>query len=142
MTNIAMTHVAVLVAATSLGAMLFFSIVVAPMVFNTLPIDHAGAFLRALFPVYFLLNGLVAALAAAFAGGGSPAVLFLLAAALMIAVRFGAIPIINSARDGMLTGDVAAKQRFHRWHGATVVVNIVEMCLLCLAIALLLGSTR
>ena len=56
------------------------------------------------------------------------------------AARFSAIAIINAARDAMRGGDLAAKQRFHRWHGATVIVNIVEMGLLCAAIGLLLWS--
>ena len=137
-----MTNIAVLLAAASLGAMLFFSVVVAPTVFKALPADYAGTFLRALFPVYFLLNGLVAAVAAVFAGGGWPTALFLLAAALMTAVRFGAIPIINAARDAMLAGDRAAKQSFGRWHGATVIVNVFEMGLLCAAIALLQAGTK
>jgi len=137
-----MTELANLLAAGSLGAMLFFSAVVATKAFKVLSADNAGKFFRALFPAYFLLNGLIAALAALLCGGGWPAALLLVAAALMIAVWLLAIPVINAARVAMLAGDSAAKRRFGLWHGATVIVNIAEMGLLCAAIILLQGSTR
>jgi len=64
-----MTELANLLAAGSLGAMLFFSAVVATKAFKVLSADNAGKFFRALFPAYFLLNGLIAALAAFWVSG-------------------------------------------------------------------------
>ena len=45
---------AVYVIAGTLGAMLFFAIGVAPIVFQALPTEQAGLFLRKLFPRYYL----------------------------------------------------------------------------------------
>ena len=45
---------ALYVVAATLGAMLFFAVGVAPTVFQVLPIEEAGLFLRKLFPRYYL----------------------------------------------------------------------------------------
>ena len=42
-----------------LGVMLFFSFVLAPMIFKVLPPDNAGVFVRAIFPYYYLVNLLI-----------------------------------------------------------------------------------
>ena len=39
-----------------LGIMLFFSFILAPMIFKVLPPDNAGVFIRAIFPYYYLVN--------------------------------------------------------------------------------------
>ncbi len=39
-----------------LGVMLFFSFVLAPMIFKVLPPDNASVFVRAIFPYYYLVN--------------------------------------------------------------------------------------
>ncbi|MEL7048627.1 MAG: hypothetical protein AAFO75_06635, partial [Pseudomonadota bacterium] len=56
--------------------------------------------------------------------------LFALTAALLLASRFVAVPIINKARDQMLAGDAAAKSRFDLWHRGTVVANLFEIIIL------------
>ncbi len=42
-----------------LGIMLFFSFVVAPMIFKVLSPENAGLFVRAIFPYYYLVNLLI-----------------------------------------------------------------------------------
>ena len=42
-----------------LGVMLFFSFVLAPMIFKVLPPDNASVFVRAIFPYYYLVNLLI-----------------------------------------------------------------------------------
>ena len=42
-----------------LGIMLFFSFILAPMIFKVLPPDNAGVFIRAIFPYYYLINLLI-----------------------------------------------------------------------------------
>ena len=42
--------------AISLGSMLFFSFVIAPVIFKTLDANHAGKFVRKIFPYYYLIN--------------------------------------------------------------------------------------
>ena len=40
----------------TLGIMLFFSFVLAPMIFKVLSPENAGLFVRAIFPYYYLVN--------------------------------------------------------------------------------------
>ena len=49
-----METLALYVVAATLGAMLFFAVGIAPTVFQALPIEQAGLFLRKLFPRYYL----------------------------------------------------------------------------------------
>lgn len=46
------------------GGMAFFAVVVAPLVFTRLPADQAGAFIRQVFPAYYLWVAGCAAVAA------------------------------------------------------------------------------
>ena len=58
--------VAVFALALLFGGMIFFAAVVAPLVFTRLPAEHAGRFIRAFFPVYYLyvlISSTVAAIA-------------------------------------------------------------------------------
>ena len=120
----------------TLGAMLFFAIAIAPAVFQALPADQAGLFLRRLFPRYY----------AALIFGSSTAGLFLLtehplAAGLcaLIAtstlwVRQILVPQINELRDQELAGDPLAGAHFARWHRVSVAINLLQI----LALAFLL----
>ena len=136
-----MTELAAILAAMSLGAMLFFSAIVAPTTFAALPSDHAGAFLRALFPKYFLINGVVAGVAGLLVLGRTESMLLLGCCAAMLAVTVWMIPIINAARDRMLAGTAGAKAEFASWHRASVVVNLLEMIGLGAAIVLLMRTS-
>ena len=49
-----------------LGVMLFFSFVLAPMIFKVLPPDNAGIFVRAIFPYYYLVNLLILCIISSF----------------------------------------------------------------------------
>jgi hypothetical protein len=49
-----------------LGIMLFFSFILAPMIFKILPPDNAGVFIRAIFPYYYLVNLLILGLVSGF----------------------------------------------------------------------------
>lgn len=137
-----MPELAAVVIAGSLGAMIFFSAAIAPTVFQALPEDHAGNFLRAIFPKYFMINGLLAGVAALMlmiAGLPVLGVVLVIAAAAMFAVRYLAIPRINAARDASLAGDSGAKTRFDQLHRATVLINLGEMLALAVVLFLLLG---
>jgi len=46
--------------------MLFFSFILAPMIFKVLPPDNAGVFIRAIFPYYYLVNLLILGLVSGF----------------------------------------------------------------------------
>ena len=49
-----------------LGVMLFFSFVLAPMIFKVLPPDNASIFVRAIFPYYYLVNLLILCIISSF----------------------------------------------------------------------------
>ena len=49
-----------------LGIMLFFSFILAPMIFKVLPPDNAGVLIRAIFPYYYLVNLLILGLVSGF----------------------------------------------------------------------------
>ena len=131
-----METAAIVSISATLGAMLFFAIAIAPAVFQALPADQAGLFLRRLFPRYY----------AALIFGSSTAGLFLLtehplAAGLcaLIAtstlwVRQILVPQINELRDQELAGDPLAGAHFARWHRVSVAINLLQI----LAMAFLL----
>lgn len=120
---------AVLALAAVFGGMLFFAAVYAPLVFARLPEDQAGRFIRAVFPVYYLVMGLTTLLAAV-----------LLFAATRLAVESGAlalvaagfafarqvlIPRINRYRDQ----GAPAEESFNRLHRFSVILNFVQFLL-------------
>ena len=49
-----------------LGVMLFFSFILAPMIFKVLPPDNASVFVRAIFPYYYLVNLLILSIISSF----------------------------------------------------------------------------
>ena len=124
------------------GSMLFFAFAVAPTVFRSLPAEHAGSFLRALFPRYYLW-GLIVALActlAALGAGSGIAVSAVCAAVLLLFVyaRQFLMPAINRARDLDLEGDTQAGARFRALHLQSVLINALQLVLLLAATAWLL----
>lgn len=134
-----MPELAALIIAASLGSMLFFSSVTAPTVFRVLAEQDGGLFLRALFPKYFLVNGLMAIVAALIAMRPTESAILAACGSSLLIVRYYAIPRINLARDAMVAGDAQAAERFARWHRGAVVVNSLEMIALLGVIYLLLA---
>ena len=125
-----------IVTSSALGVMLFFSLVMAPLVFIKLPAEEAGRFIRALFPWYYLVSGVLATLATMFLVASST-VDSLLAASVAVASlvsRQVLLPRINKARDQMLAGDLLAGRTFNRGHKASVIINGAQILLLCVVI--------
>lgn len=114
-----------------IGSMLFFAAVVAPTVFRALPAEHAGPFLRRLFPRYYAWGAGVAALATllAVAAGAAPAVTALCALIALgfVFARQVLVPRINRARDAELAGDAPAGRRFARLHRLSVLLNAAQL---------------
>lgn len=124
-----------------LGGMLFFLAVIAPTVFRTFDGENAARFVRAMFPLYYLVLGGVSALAAllaALGGRGTAAMLLALIAGGFAAARWGLMPRINALRDRANAGDEAAGPRFHALHRASVGLNAAQMAGL-IAVAMLLA---
>ena len=125
-----------IVTAFTLGVMLFFSLVIAPLVFIKLPAEVAGRLIRALFPWYFLVSGVLAALATMLLAPCSyvDAVLIALVAVAALVSRQILMPWINKSRDQMLAGDLIAGSRFNLGHRASVTINGAQILLLCIVI--------
>ena len=130
------TSIAAIMAAAILGAMLFFAAVVAPAVFRNLPADHAGTFLRALFPRYYDVLAVASILAAILCLGSWPAAILAAVAVLFVLARFWLMPKINAARDKR--EDENAARRFRMLHGLSVAINLAQMVALMFAIARLI----
>ena len=73
--SIALGYVFLLSWALWIGAVVFFLFVVAPTAFHSLEVEHAGKFIRTVFPRYYL-TGLVCGLFALLSGGSLLAMRF------------------------------------------------------------------
>lgn len=132
-----LSTIALFATALCLGGMVFFAACVAPLVFSRLPAEHAGRFIRALFPTYYLyVLGLSAAAAIALIP------LSLVAAGLVGAVALSALWLrqvlmktINRLSDAAQTGDAAAGLRFNRMHRLSVIMNVLQMAVLAAVLA-------
>jgi hypothetical protein len=137
------TLLLICLAAGLLGSMVFFAAAVAPTVFRILPAEHAGKFLRAFFPIYYVWGFVLAAAIAAIAFTTSTTVGIL---AVIIALLFAAsrqllMPRINLARDEKLAGDQDADARFKRLHMFSVLINLLQMLLLIGMVVVLMIET-
>ncbi len=134
-----MEFAAIVSLSATLGAMLFFAIAVAPTVFQALPADQAGLFLRRLFPRYYAalilgssIAGAVLLPTQALAAG----VCFVIVASTLW-VRQILVPRINQLRDKELAGDAAAGVRFARWHRISVAINLIQLIAMATLLMLL-----
>jgi hypothetical protein len=116
--------------------MVFFAALVAPVVFRALPPEPAGAFLRALFPRYYLwvLGCSAAAAVALFPLSKPDAGLMAAVAALAFWLRQALMPRINALSDRAKAGDAEAKRGFDRAHRLSVIANLLQM--VCAAVVL------
>ncbi len=124
-----LTALAVLPCAAVFGAMAFFAGIMAPMIFAKLPGETAGAFIRQVFPVYYLTMAALSALTAVLAITGHPVEAWIMAGVALgfVVARQYLMPWINRFRDAHLAGEVAAKPRFVRLHRLSVVLNTIQL---------------
>jgi hypothetical protein len=123
-----------------LGIMLFFAASVAPTVFKTLPAEHAGVFLRKIFPVYYVWGIIIASITAVIAYNTDTAIFTLSTtiAILFVLTRQVLLPVINEARDGKIAGAPGAAVQFKRLHLVSVMINLTQMVLLFIVAAVLM----
>jgi len=123
------TFIALFAMALLLGGMVFFSAVVAPLVFMRLPADHAGRFIRALFPFYYLFVLVSAALGACAMAWVDPAAAVVLAAIALITLwlRQGLMVRINRLSDALRNGEPTVRRGFDRAHRLSVLVNMAQI---------------
>ena len=117
--------IAMFAAALCLGGMLFFSAVMAPLVFTKLPADSAGAFIREVFPWYYLYVAGTSGVAALglLALNAPAAALMAIVCGLALYARQILMPRINRLRDASRAGDQDARARFQRSHRLSVFIN-------------------
>ena len=111
--------------AISLGAMLFFSFVIAPVIFKVLDANNAGKFVRKIFPYYYLINFIVLSIAVL--------LLFYITSinldfyiTLVITILFAVslfvlMPLINKLKDNK------EDRKFKYSHTLSVVINFIQI---------------
>ena len=126
-------QVSIYLIAITLGIMLFFSFVIAPVVFTTLDEDNARKFIRRIFPFYYNVNlaiSFVVLLTFLFLSKlGVDFYLILLITILFATSNYLLMPLINKYRDEK------QDKKFKYSHFISVVINFVQMiCLVFLLI--------
>ena len=111
------------------GSMVFFTFVMAPLIFIKLDAPVAARFIRAVFPWYYLVIIVLAALAALLLVGESLLLALIMAAVALAGVylRLWLMPRINRWRDQGKAGNDVAQARFDAGHRLSVWVNGVQL---------------
>ena len=116
-----------------LGAMLFFVIIVSPIVFTALSSDQASKFLRLIFPRLFLFGlalSLITALGYNISGQYIEMFLALFAFILFFLNRNILTPLINYHRDKEIEGDIKSKNYFKLLHLLSVSFFVINLFIL------------
>ena len=121
-------QISIYLTAMILGIMLFFSFVIAPVVFTTLDEDNARKFIRKIFPFYYNVNlglSLIVLLIFIFLSKLGIDFYLILAITLLFATsNYFLIPLINKYRDEK------QDKKFKYSHFISVVINFVQMLFL------------
>ena len=121
-------QISIYLTAMILGIMLFFSFVIAPVVFTTLDEDNARKFIRRIFPFYYNVNlgiSLIVLLTFIFLNKlGVDFYLILAICALFAISNYLLMPLINKYRDEK------QDKKFKYSHFISVLVNFVQMIFL------------
>ena len=111
--------------AISLGMMIFFSFVLAPMIFKILDAENAGKFVRKIFPYYYFVNLIFLSIAVIlFIIISSLGLSFYITLALAISfifAQFILMPMINKLKDNN------EEKKFKYAHGTSVLINFIQM---------------
>ena len=126
-------QVSIYLIAMILGIMLFFSFVIAPVVFTTLDEDNARKFIRRIFPFYYNVNlaisFIVLLLFLFLSKLGVDFYLILIITILFAISNYLLMPLINKYRDEK------QDKKFKYSHFISVVINFFQMiCLVFLLI--------
>ena len=111
-----------------LGIMLFFSFVIAPVVFTTLDEENARKFIRRIFPFYYNVNlgisSIVLILFLVLSNFGIDFYLILVVTLLFATSNYLLMPLINKYRDEK------HDKKFKYSHFVSVVINFLQMIFL------------
>ena len=123
-------QVSIYLTAMVLGIMLFFSFVIAPVVFTTLDENNARKFIRRIFPFYYNVNlgiSLIVLLTFIFLNKLGVDFYLILAISFLFAIsNYLLMPLINKYRDEK------QDKKFKYTHFVSVVINFVQMIFLVL----------
>ena len=123
-------QISIYLTAMILGIMLFFSFVIAPVVFTTLDEDNARKFIRRIFPFYYNVNlgiSLIVLLTFLFLNNlGIEFYLILVISLLFVTSNYLLMPLINKYRDEK------QDKKFKYSHFISVAINFVQMIFLVL----------
>ena len=111
--------------AISLGAMLFFSFVIAPVIFKVLDANNASRFVRKIFPHYYLINLVILSIAVLLLFYISSINLYfyitLIITILFAFSLFILMPLINKLKDNK------EERKFKYSHTLSVVINFIQI---------------
>ena len=111
--------------AISLGMMIFFSFVLAPMIFKILDAENAGKFVRKIFPYYYFVNLIFLSKAAILfflvSSLNKDLYIILLLVMSFIFAQFILMPLINKLKDNN------QEKKFKYAHGLSVIINFVQI---------------
>ena len=125
-------QISIYLTAMILGIMLFFSFVIAPVVFTTLDEENARKFIRRIFPFYYNVNlgisFIVLIIFILLSKIGVDFYLILVIAVLFATSNYLLMPLINKYRDEK------QDKKFKYSHFLSVLINFVQM--ICLVFVL------
>ena len=111
--------------AISLGVMLFFSFVIAPVIFKVLDTNNAGKFVRKIFPHYYLINlvflSVVVLLLLYISSVNLDFYITLVVAILFAFSLFVLMPLINKFKDNK------EERKFKYSHALSVIINFIQI---------------
>ena len=111
--------------AISLGMMIFFSFVLAQMIFKILDAENAGKFVRKIFPyyyfVYLIFLSIAVILFIIISSLGLSFYITLSLAISFIFAQFILMPMINKLKDNN------EEKKFKYAHGTSVLINFIQM---------------
>ena len=111
--------------AISLGAMLFFSFVIAPVIFKILDANNASKFVRKIFPHYYLINlvvlSIVVLLLLYISSINLDFYITLIITILFAFSLFILMPLINKLKDNK------EEKKFKYSHALSVTINFIQI---------------
>ena len=123
-----MEQISIYLSAGILGIMLFFSFVIAPVIFKSLDEKNARVFIRNIFPYYYSVNlGLcfIAIINFIYQGLIDLEFYLILIVGILFAIsNFILMPLINKFRD------TNQDNKFKYSHGLSVIINFIQMIIL------------
>ena len=125
-----------LIIGSILGFMIFFPVVVAPVVFNILDEKQSSLFLRSFFPKYYLFGILLTLIALIMSIFEKDVVIFLEFTLILVGFLFSRqilTPAINKAKDEIIESNEKSKIKFEKLHKFSVTINVLQM-IICIII--------